>query len=274
MNASGVDYDLESIYGQLGKLSDTRKARGKQYSLETIITIVILAKICGQNKIVEIADWAKNNLDELVDLLGLRRRTMPHHNTYRRVLANGIYLEEIERLVGEFNQQGVHGRVYAVDGKAVRGMKDKDENNHEYLLSIYDVQEGKTLAQVTVGRKENEITKVKPTLNKVKIAKKVITSDALHTQRGISTYILEQKGDCLFPVKENQPKLHRDIQLLFAPEYPSPGFGKAPTDFICEKKVNKGHGRIEIRTITTSEMMNDYSSWPGLAQVYHLEREF
>lgn len=274
MSAGGVDYDLGSIYAQLEKLSDTRKARGKRYSLETIMTIVILAKICGQNSIVEIADWAKNNLDELVELLGLSRRTMPHHNTYRRILSNGVYLEEIERLVGEFNQQGVHGRVYAVDGKAVRGMKDKEESNHEYLLSVYDVEQGKTLAQVTVGRKENEITKVKPALNKVKIAEKVITADALHTHRGLSSYILDQKADYLFPVKENQPKLYRDIQFLFAPDYPSPGFGKIPTDFICTKKVNKGHGRLEIRTITTSEMMNDYSSWPGLAQVYHLEREF
>jgi len=38
--------------------------------------------------------------------------------------------------------------------------------------------------------------------------------------------------------------------------------------------VNKGHGRIESRTLTSSEMLNAYSSWPGLAQVYRLEREF
>lgn len=38
--------------------------------------------------------------------------------------------------------------------------------------------------------------------------------------------------------------------------------------------VNKGHGRIEVRTITTSEMLNAYAAWPGLAQVYRLERQF
>jgi len=26
--------------------------------------------------------------------------------------------------------------------------------------------------------------------------------------------------------------------------------------------------KLEIRTITTSEMLNAYSTWPGLAQVY------
>lgn len=274
MSYGGVDYDLGSIYARLEKLTDTRKARGKRYSLVTVMVIVILAKLCGQNEIVEIADWAKNNKDEIVDLLGLERKTMPHHNTYRRILSNGIYVEEIERLVGEHNQEGEHGIGYAMDGKAVRGMKEKDESNHEYLLSVYDVEKGKTLAQETVGGKENEVPHAKPVLEKAKIAKKVVTVDALHTHRGLSSYILEQEADYLFPVKENQPKLYRDIQFLFFPDEPSPGFGKVQTDFLSAKKVNKGHGRIEIRKITTSEMLNTYSSWPGLAQVYRLEREF
>jgi len=31
---------------------------------------------------------------------------------------------------------------------------------------------------------------------------------------------------------------------------------------------------LETRKITTSEMLNAYSTWPGLAQVYRLERQF
>lgn len=38
--------------------------------------------------------------------------------------------------------------------------------------------------------------------------------------------------------------------------------------------VDKGHGRIEKRTLTTSEMLYAYAVWLGLAHVYHLEREF
>jgi predicted transposase YbfD/YdcC len=76
------------------------------------------------------------------------------------------------------------------------------------------------------------------------------------------------------PVKENQPHLYKNIQSLFAPEYPKPGFGKIQTDFRTAQKVNKGHGRIELRAITTSEMLNAYAAWPGLAQVYQLERQF
>ena len=108
----------------------------------------------------------------------------------------------------------------------------------------------------------------------VEISQKIITGDALHTQRGLAAQILEAQGDYLLPVKENQPQLYKNIQALFAPEYPKPGFGKIQTDFLMAQKVNKAHGRIEIRTLTTSEMLNTYSAWPGLAQVYRLERQF
>jgi len=45
-------------------------------------------------------------------------------------------------------------------------------------------------------------------------------------------------------------------------------------DFLTSQKVSKGHGRLETRVHTTSEMLNPYSTWSGLAQVYRLERQF
>ena len=77
----------------------------------------------------------------------------------------------------------------------------------------------------------------------------------------------------MFPVKEDQGRLYKSIQELFAPEYPKPGFGKIQTDFQRAQKVNKCHSCLEIRTIQTGEMLNSYSGWPGLAQVYRLDRE-
>ena len=272
--ATGVLYDVGSVYEGLSKLTDVRKARGKLYRLETVLMIIVMAKLCGNDKPVEIADWGKHHREELVKLLQLERSKMPHHNTYRRIMAYTVYTEEIERLVGEYNQGGEHGQVYALDGKAVRGMRKKGEAGNEYLLSVYDVAQGKVLSQVEVGRKENEITKAPKAIKLAEISQKVVTGDALHTQRGLATQIIERQADYLFPVKENQSRLYKNIQALFAPEYPKPGFGKIQTDFLTAQKVNKGHGRIETRTITTSEMLNPYAAWPGLAQVYRLERQF
>jgi predicted transposase YbfD/YdcC len=274
INANGMEFDKGSVYDRLSKLTDLRKAKGKRYSLETILMIILMAKLCGENTPMEIADWAKHRQDELVEMLHLSRPRMPHHNTYRRILAYKMYVEEIERLVGEYNQQGEHGKVYAMDGKAIHGMRKKEETSGEYLLSVYDVEQGKVMSQVEVGRKENEITKAPQALKQVEIAQKVVTGDAMHTQRGISTQIIDANGDYVWPVKENQLRLYQNIQSLFAPEYPKPGFGKIPTDFLSAQIVNKGHGRIETRIITTSEMLNPYSGWPALAQVYRLERQF
>ena len=68
--------------------------------------------------------------------------------------------------------------------------------------------------------------------------------------------------------------MYEDIQRLFAPDQPKPGFGKIQTDFQVLTKINYGHGRLEKRTIQTSAMLNDYLDWPGLGQVYRLERKF
>ena len=274
ISVNGIEFEKGSVYDHLEKLTDLRKPNGKRYSLETLLMIILMAKLCGENTPMEIAEWAQHRKEQLVELLHLKRAQMPHHNTYRRILAEKMYEEEVERLVGEYNQSGNHGRVYSMDGKAMLGKRKGEETGNEYLLSVYDGAQAKVLSQVEVGRKENEITKAPQALKRVEIAEKVVTGDALHTQRGISMQIVEAGGDYVWPVKENQRRLYQNIQSLFAPEYPKPGFGKIPTDFLTTQKVNKGHGRIEIRTMTTSEMLNPYSGWPALAQVYRLERHF
>lgn len=273
ISENGIEFDLGSVYARLDKITDKRKDKGKRYSLKTLLMIIFMAKLCGEDTIIGIADWAKNRKTELVEMLGLKRGTMPNHNTYRRLLAYVVYQEEIERMVGAHNQQGAHGEIYALDGKAIRGVRKKDEPAIEYVLSVYDVQQGKVMSQVEVGRKENEISKAREALQLVNISGKVLTGDAMHTQKRLSSQVLEGQGEFVLPVKENQEKLYKSIQSLFAPEYPKPGFGKIQTDFQSAQKVNKGHGRLEIRTIQTSEMLNPYSDWPGLAQVYRLEPE-
>ena len=273
--ATGILYDLGSVYEGLCKITDKRKARGKIYRLETILIIIVLAKLSGEDKPSGIAEWGKHHGKEIVELMQLKKPQMPSLNTYRRTLADVACQAEVERMVGKYNQQGEHGEVYGLDGKAVRGMRKKDDEEwREYMLSVYDVERSKVLSQVEVGRKENEITKAPKALECVEISQKVVTADAMHTQRALSAQIVRQGGDYIFPVKENQLNLYKNIQQLFAPEYPKAGFGKIETDFLSVEKVNKGHGRLEKRTLTTSEMLNSYSTWPGLAQVYRLERQF
>jgi len=87
IDENGVEFDMGSVFARLSKLTDIRKAKGKRYSLTTILMIILMAKLCGENKSMGIADWAKNRREELDKLLCLERQTMPNHNTYRRILA-------------------------------------------------------------------------------------------------------------------------------------------------------------------------------------------
>ena len=151
--ATGVLYDLGSVYEGLTKITDKRKARGKLYRIETILMIIVLAKLCGEDKPSGIAEWGKHHGEEMVKMMQLKKSKMPSLNTYRRMLAEEACQEEVERMVGKYNQQGAHGKVYGMDGKAVRGMRKKDDEEwREYLLSVYDVEQKKVLSQVEVGR--------------------------------------------------------------------------------------------------------------------------
>ena len=225
---------------------------------------------------MEIADWAKNHAEELVKLLNLRHSWMPHHNTYRRVFQEIISEEEFERLMEEYHQQQTEevGGELSMDGKSLRGTRIAGQERGDHVLSVYDGQSQCVLAQEVVDTKENEIVAAPKVLVKVPLVGKIVTGDAMHTQRALSEQIVELGSDYLWPVKENQERLYQDIQHLFAPDKPKPGFGKIETDFQSAQTVNCGHGRIETRTLQTSAMLNDYLDWPGVSQVYRLQRKF
>jgi predicted transposase YbfD/YdcC len=276
ISAEGVVHDRGSLYARFEKITDPRHAHGKRYQLMSLLMIIFLGKLCGKDRPGEIADWAKNHATELSRLLKLKREWMPHHNTIRRVFHAILDEAEFERMAQEYSQeeQTGEGEILAMDGKAVRGTRIAGQEASDYVLSIYNVASQQVVAQAAVDSKENEIVAAPRALKEVSLSGKIVTGDALHTQRAISAQIVERGGAYLWPVKENQPRLYEDIQRLFAPDQPKPGFGKITTDFLSASKVNLGHGRLEKRSIQTSAMLNDYLDWPGLGQVYRLERKF
>ncbi len=276
ISETGIVYSLGSLYDRFQQMTDPRKKKGKQYSLVTLLTLIFLGKLSGKDKPVEIADWGKNRAEELAELLGLKDCRMPHHNTIRRVFHTIISEEEFEQLMQEYHQQGTEedGEVLSIDGKALRGTRIPGQERSDYALSIYDGQTQQVKAQKVIDSKENEITAAPRILKQVQLAGKIVTGDALHTQRAISEQIIAAQGHYLWPVKDNQKRLRQDIQQLFAPDQPKPGFGQLKTDFETAKQVSYGHGRIEVRIIQTSEMLNEYLDWPGVEQVYRLERRF
>jgi predicted transposase YbfD/YdcC len=66
----------------------------------------------------------------------------------------------------------------------------------------------------------------------------------------------------------NQPSLYEDLHLFF--EDPEAARSSWQVGRTCEK----GHGRLEIRHLTTSTDLNEYfeTRWAGIQQVFRLER--
>lgn len=275
---SGVVFSIDSLYAFLLKLSDRRKRRGIRYSLATVLVLLILAKLCGQNKPYGIAEWAKNRSEFLVEALQLNRSYLPHHSTYRRILDTGVDGEELEQLISEFlTQLPQVGQsvVIALDGKTLRGTITAEDPFGLHLLAAYLPGEGVVLMQMVVEKdKENEIVVAPKLLQCLDLRDKVVVADAMHAQRNLSAQIVAAGGDYLWIVKDNQPLTRQAIEQLFAPEKPVPGLGCPPMDFQQAKTVNKGHGRLEERTITVSSLLEDYLDWPEVAQVFKLERRF
>lgn len=276
ISAEGIVYSMGSLYDRFQHLSDPRKAKGKQYSLLTLLVIIFLAKMVGKDKPLDIAAWAQNHAEELVEMLVLKHKRMPSHHTIRRVFHTILSVEEFEALLEEYHRQQNEGdgEVLSVDGKVLRGTRLGGERCGKMVLGVYNGENQQVKAQCQIEVKENEIVAAPELLERLDIAGKIVTADALHTQRDWCQQILDAQADYVLPVKENQERLYQDIARLFAPDQPKPGFGKLQTDFQSAKQVSYGHGRLEIRTIQTSEMLNDYSTWPGLGQVYRLERQF
>ncbi len=276
ISATGIVHDQKSLYGRFQDIQDPRGAKGKQYSLVTLLVIIFLAKLVGKDKPDEIADWAKHHAEELASLLGLKNQKQPSHSTIRRVFHTTLEETAFDRLAQEYHQQeqSQQAKLLAMDGKTLRGTQHAGQERSDHVLSIYHTQDQLVLAQEAVDIKENEIVAAPRALERVAIAGKVISADALHTQRAISAVIVERGGDYIWPVKTNQAQLYEDIERLFVPATPQPGFGKISTDFQAKTIVNYGHGRLEKRTIQTSCLLNDYLDWPGVRQVYRLERKF
>jgi len=273
VSETGVEYAQGSLYELFGRLTDNRKPKGMRYSLVTLLAIIFLAKLSGQDKPVEIADWAKNNAEKLLELLKLDRKVMPHHNTYRRVFQSIISAEEFDEAMSKHHQAKAEeiGEVLCLDGKVLRGTQVAGIKRSDQVLSLFDGQSQCVLAQEAIETKENEIVAAPGVLGSVDLAGKIVTADALHTQRKLCSQIVLD-GDYVLPVKNNQERLCENIEQLFAPETPKPGFGKIKTDFETATQVSYGHGRLETRTIQTSEMLNEYLDWPGVKQVYRLDR--
>jgi predicted transposase YbfD/YdcC len=274
--ADGVVFAVDSLWARLAGLTDARRARGKRYPLPLVLLLMVLAKLSGEDRPSGIADWLALRRARLAQALGVALPHTPHHNTLRRVLAQAVAPGELDTTLGEFFRSlPTVGQcvLISIDGKTLRGTIDWPATRGEHLLAAYLPEAGVVLLQVAAGGKENEIS-VAPTLVQgLDWRDKVVVADAMHTQRAFSAQIVAAAGDYVWVVKDNQPTLRADIAQLFTADDRTVAGGRIAPELRVARTVDKGHGRQDTRTLCASSDLRGYSDWPGLQQVFQLERE-
>ena len=252
-------------------IPDFRKPRGKRHPLAALFALACWAMLCGARSSSAIAEWGRNDGTRIAQALGFTHAT-PCAATLHTVFRH-VDRDEFETYLGAWADSVVGSLpaapetpepAVALDGKTLRGSK-KQGAPGTHLLSALAHQVGVTLTQRAVDDKTNEITAVETILEQLVLEGRIVTMDALLTQRRVAQKIVDKGGDYVMIVKENQPQLRADIELVFT----LPPIGDRQD---TARTVDLGHGRIEQRNITTSAALVGYSDWPGLAQVFELGR--
>lgn len=259
-------------------LPDPRAGNAKRHELLDILVIAICAVICGADSWVEIEVWGKANQAWLRTFLDLPNG-IPSHDTLGRVFARldphhfrRCFMSWV-RTVCQVTQR----QVVAIDGKRLRRSPDHRLGQTAIeMVSAWATVNRLVLGQVKTDDKSNEITAIPELLRLLALTGCIVTIDAMGCQTTIAELIVQQGGDYLLAVKENQAQLYQDISDLFAGCL-EVNFRQVPHGY--HRTVNKGHGRIEIRQCWTLadpeflEYLSQRALWPRLQTVVMIRAE-
>lgn len=152
--------DVKSLYNYLQQLEDPRSKQGRRYELDSLLLLILLAKMGGEQPPSGITDWIVYRRTELEQHFPELAHRSPCHMTYRRVLQRIVKPEELEQLISDFHQfrlQEDREVILTMDGKTIRGTIPKGETRGLHLLAVYEPKQGLVLLEAQVDHKENEI---------------------------------------------------------------------------------------------------------------------
>jgi predicted transposase YbfD/YdcC len=265
-----------SIYQALSIIEDKRRKKGKRYSLPLLLTCVLLAKMAGETTLQAIAEWIRFRRSWLQEVLPNTRASFPCAATYSNVLRTVDHTELNQVLMDLLTRARAEKRLpeeqlhVVLDGKTLRGTQNHlaEDQKKMHQMNLYEAKTGIVLKEQMVAEKANELIHMTDFLTPLLVQGRLISADALYTQRSFCQQVIAAGGDYLLFVKQNQPTLHQDLSLFF---------GEPPLDCLdwrTDEAVNKGHGRLENRLIQVSTELNDWLArdWFGVEQVFSLRR--
>jgi predicted transposase YbfD/YdcC len=263
-----------SISVHFADLPDPRVDRTRRHELLDITTIAICALICGADGWVQVELFGKAKQAWFGSFLKLPHG-IPSHDTFGRVFEmldpvafERCFMAWVQRLC-----EDLAGEVVPIDGKTIRRSLDRAaQKGPLHLVSAWAAHSGLTLGQVATEDKSNEITAIPQLLKLLDIRGATVTIDAMGTQTDIAQQIVDQEGDYVLAVKDNQPKLHQDVQRLMEE------VRTATEPGVCDmhETVEKDHGRLEVRRVWCThrvDWLRQPHRWTKLASVALVESE-
>ena len=273
----------------LTEVPDPRNKKGKRHPLEAILALIVIGLLTNHKGYTSIATWARNQPD-LTKALGFTAPKTPCAATIHNLLKR-LDVVRLEALLTKWvfshlesyqvsETQDLEG--VAIDGKALCGSKAPETGFRTHLLSPVSHEIGVVLAECAVDGKTNEIQISNELVKAFDVVGKVLTTDALLTQKTFCETLIENQADYALPVKENQKTMYEDIRDLFEPfsetdppEVEARRFENLHTEEDAHldehTDVEKARGCLTTRKVTASTLLTEHINWPGLAQVYRYE---
>ena len=255
-------------------MEDFRMVSKCDHKLIDIIALSICAVICGSDTWVDVHNFGVAKQDWLKKFLELPNG-IPSHDTIGRVFSmlNPVkfeacflsWIESVFKLTG--------GQIIPVDGKTLRGSYDRKSGKAAiHMVSAWGAENGVVLGQIKTEEKSNEITAIPNLIELLDIHGCIVTIDAMGCQKEITKKIMEDGGDYVIAVKENQPTLYNEVVDRIDEALME---GKKASNIIdFHETIDSGHGRQEIRRYYILDEIDDVESaceWKGLSTIGMVE---
>ena len=198
------EYNLRE---ELKTLKDKRRGQGQVHKIDVVLMITIIATMSGYQGYRAIGDFSIRYKKELIKYLELEKGKVPSFPTIRRVLMEvnhkkfgDIFTKWMKHYMKKSNSQWI-----AVDGKAIKGTKQKEEDKKlAHLVSFFASDSQEILIARKTASKSNEIPLVQEMMQEFPLKDMIITLDALHCQSKTLKAIKDSGNNYVVQVKENQ----------------------------------------------------------------------
>ena len=261
--ALGEKSRLRALLDHLSVIEDPREAWRVAHPLPEVLLLVVCGTIADCDDYETIAAWGKQRLEFL-------RRFLPYHHgvpgaRWLTLLMNRIDPGLFSACFSAWVREVWPDRpdLIAIDGKTARRSHNRSIGQGPlHLVSAFATSARLVLGQEAVDEKSTETSAIPLLLERLAtggaLKGAIVTIDAIACNADIAAAVTAAGADYLLAVKANQPTLQTEIETFFQ-DAPS-----AELDTFTD--LDKGHGRIEERTVTVArevEWLSGDRRFPG-----------